>query len=97
MSRQNIETCEWDPALCAAFGVPMTMLPEIRSSSEVKLGSIAAHLLKLIERETVGAAGPAAGFKSGPASVLIFLVRGCVLWWRGVERVEERERQSERE
>jgi glycerol kinase len=31
----NINTCEWDPELCRSFGVPLSMLPEIRSSSEV--------------------------------------------------------------
>ncbi|WP_305092254.1 glycerol kinase GlpK [Prescottella sp. R16] len=31
----NIETLEWDPDICAAMGIPMSMLPEIRSSSEV--------------------------------------------------------------
>jgi glycerol kinase len=36
LSSQNIGTCQWDPALCKAFGIPMSMLPEIRSSSEVR-------------------------------------------------------------
>ena len=31
----NLETLQWDPDMCAAIGVPMSMLPEIRSSSEV--------------------------------------------------------------
>lgn len=31
----NIDTLEWDPELCEEIGVPMAMLPEIRSSSEV--------------------------------------------------------------
>ena len=31
----DLETCEWDAELLAAFGVPRAMLPEIRSSSEV--------------------------------------------------------------
>ncbi|NLU81871.1 glycerol kinase GlpK [Rhodococcus sp. HNM0569] len=30
----NIETLEWDEDLCREFGIPMSMLPEIRSSSE---------------------------------------------------------------
>jgi glycerol kinase len=30
----NIDTLEWDPELCEEIGVPMAMLPEIRSSSE---------------------------------------------------------------
>ncbi|MCD2197405.1 glycerol kinase GlpK [Actinomycetospora endophytica] len=30
----NIDTLQWDPELCAEIGVPMSMLPEIRSSSE---------------------------------------------------------------
>jgi glycerol kinase len=31
----NIETLEWDDAMCEAIGVPRSMLPEIKSSSEV--------------------------------------------------------------
>jgi glycerol kinase len=31
----NLETLGWDDELCAAIGVPKSMLPEIRSSSEV--------------------------------------------------------------
>ncbi|MFC9551013.1 glycerol kinase GlpK [Rhodococcus sp. NPDC056960] len=31
----NLETLDWDPEICADFGIPMSMLPEIRSSSEV--------------------------------------------------------------
>ncbi|MGV9834417.1 glycerol kinase GlpK [Nocardia niigatensis] len=31
----DLRTLQWDPAICAEFGVPMAMLPEIRSSSEV--------------------------------------------------------------
>ena len=31
----NLETSSWDPALLAAFRIPSTMLPAIRSSSEV--------------------------------------------------------------
>ncbi len=31
----NLETLEWDPEICAEFGIPMSMLPEIRSSSEI--------------------------------------------------------------
>jgi len=30
----NIDTLEWDPQLCEEIGVPMAILPEIRSSSE---------------------------------------------------------------
>jgi glycerol kinase len=30
----NIDTLQWDPELCEEIGVPMAMLPEIRSSSE---------------------------------------------------------------
>ena len=30
-----LRTLKWDPELCAAFGIPMSMLPEIRSSAEV--------------------------------------------------------------
>ncbi|WP_019202528.1 glycerol kinase GlpK [Tsukamurella sp. 1534] len=31
----NLATGAWDPATCAAMGIPMAMLPEIRSSAEV--------------------------------------------------------------
>jgi len=31
----NLETMAWDDELCEAFGVPRSLLPEIRSSSEV--------------------------------------------------------------
>ena len=31
----NLKTCEWDDSLLKKFGVPRSMLPEIRSSSEV--------------------------------------------------------------
>ncbi len=31
----NLETLEWEPDICADFGIPMSMLPEICSSSEV--------------------------------------------------------------
>lgn len=31
----DLRTLSWDPEICAEFGVPMAMLPEIRSSSEV--------------------------------------------------------------
>ncbi|KXP00943.1 glycerol kinase GlpK [Tsukamurella pseudospumae] len=31
----SLETGQWDPATCAAMGIPMAMLPEIRSSAEV--------------------------------------------------------------
>ncbi|MFD4366260.1 glycerol kinase GlpK [Rhodococcus sp. NPDC058521] len=31
----NLETLDWDPQICEDFGIPMSMLPEIRSSSEI--------------------------------------------------------------
>ena len=31
----NIHTLTWDRALCDLFGIPMNMLPEVRSSSEI--------------------------------------------------------------
>ncbi|MEU0505784.1 glycerol kinase GlpK [Nocardia sp. NPDC005998] len=31
----DLRTLQWDPQLCAEFGVPESMLPEIRSSSEI--------------------------------------------------------------
>eukprot|EP01134_Creolimax_fragrantissima_P006705 CFRG6705T1 len=31
----NIDTCKWDADMCDALGVPMSCLPEIRSSSEI--------------------------------------------------------------
>jgi glycerol kinase len=38
----NIDTLEWDPQLCEEIGVPVAMLPEIRSSSE-EYGKIRAR------------------------------------------------------
>lgn len=31
----NIDTLKWDPQLCNFFDIPMSILPEIRSSSEI--------------------------------------------------------------
>ncbi|QNG19480.1 glycerol kinase GlpK [Rhodococcus triatomae] len=31
----NLRTLDWDPQICADFDIPMSLLPEIRSSSEV--------------------------------------------------------------
>lgn len=31
----DLKTLQWDPQICEEFGIPMSMLPEIRSSSEV--------------------------------------------------------------
>ncbi|BEH00892.1 glycerol kinase GlpK [Brooklawnia propionicigenes] len=31
----NVRTLEWDPGMCEVMGIPMSMLPEIRSCSEV--------------------------------------------------------------
>ncbi|RZB40299.1 glycerol kinase-like, partial [Asbolus verrucosus] len=31
----NIETLKWDPSLCNIFDIPMNILPEIKSSSEI--------------------------------------------------------------
>ncbi|MFF0729955.1 glycerol kinase GlpK, partial [Streptomyces sp. NPDC004134] len=31
----NLETLDWDPAICQAMGIPQTVLPQIRSSAEV--------------------------------------------------------------
>ena len=30
----DIRTLQWDPEICADFGIPMSLLPEIRSSSK---------------------------------------------------------------
>ncbi|KXP13059.1 glycerol kinase [Tsukamurella pulmonis] len=38
----NLESLDWNPDICAAMGIPMSMLPEIRSSSEV-YGHVRAH------------------------------------------------------
>ena len=37
----NLQTLQWDPQIAAEIGVPMSMLPQIRSSSEV-YGTVAA-------------------------------------------------------
>ncbi|MFD6453009.1 FGGY family carbohydrate kinase, partial [Nocardia sp. NPDC060220] len=31
----DLRTLQWDPQICADFGIPMSLLPQIRSSSEV--------------------------------------------------------------
>jgi glycerol kinase len=31
----NLETLDWDPEICATMGIPMSMLPKVRSSSAV--------------------------------------------------------------
>ncbi|AYF75038.1 glycerol kinase [Nocardia yunnanensis] len=31
----DLRTLQWDPEICADFGIPMSLLPEIRSSSEI--------------------------------------------------------------
>lgn len=41
----NIDTLQWDPQLCKIFDIPMSILPEIRSSSEI-YGYIAESILK---------------------------------------------------
>lgn len=41
----NIETLKWDPQLCKVFGIPMSVLPEIRSSSEI-YGCLTDSVLK---------------------------------------------------
>lgn len=40
----NIDSLQWDPLLCKYFAVPPTILPEIRSSSEI-YGKVAAGTL----------------------------------------------------
>lgn len=41
----NIETLKWDPYLCKVFDIPMSVLPEIRSSSEI-YGYLTQSVLK---------------------------------------------------
>lgn len=41
----NIETLSWDPTLCRYFDIPMQILPEIKSSSEI-YGNITVGPLK---------------------------------------------------
>ncbi|GJQ77199.1 hypothetical protein Trydic_g14870 [Trypoxylus dichotomus] len=41
----NIDTLRWDPQLCKIFDIPMSILPEIRSSSEI-YGYISESVLK---------------------------------------------------
>ena len=40
----NLATCQWDAEILAEFGVPESMLPEIRSSSEI-YGTVETHNL----------------------------------------------------
>lgn len=48
----NIETLSWDPTLCRYFDIPMHILPEIKSSSEI-YGYIAIEPLKGIAISSV--------------------------------------------
>jgi glycerol kinase len=45
----NITTCEWDPGMLEAFGIPSALLPEIDASSrqygEAKVGSLAGTVV----------------------------------------------------
>lgn len=41
----NIETLKWDPELCKIFGIPMHILPKVRSSSEI-YGILSKTILK---------------------------------------------------
>ena len=41
----NLQTLSWDAATCAAFGVPLGILPEIKSSAEV-YANLARSVLK---------------------------------------------------
>ena len=41
----NLETLDWDPFLCKFFDIPPTILPEVRSSSEV-YGYLSSGCLK---------------------------------------------------
>ncbi|XP_018909612.2 glycerol kinase 3 isoform X1 [Bemisia tabaci] len=40
----NIDSLQWDPLLCKHFHIPMEILPEIRSSSEI-YGLVKGHML----------------------------------------------------
>ncbi|XP_054282634.1 glycerol kinase-like [Macrosteles quadrilineatus] len=41
----NLQTLQWDPTLCRFFGIPMSILPKVRSSSEI-YGYLAEGLLR---------------------------------------------------
>lgn len=41
----NIQTLQWDPHLCKVFGIPMSILPQIKSSSEI-YGYLTESVLK---------------------------------------------------
>lgn len=49
----NIETLTWDPTLCRYFDIPMKLLPDIKSSSEV-YGKITVGPLEGIPISGVG-------------------------------------------
>lgn len=42
----DVETCSWDPALVGAWGIPASLLPEIRSSSEIYGHAHSSSLLR---------------------------------------------------
>ena len=48
----NIETLTWDPTLCRYFEIPMKLLPDIKSSSEI-YGKISVGPLKGITLSAV--------------------------------------------
>lgn len=41
----HIETLKWDKELCKVFGIPMSVLPQIKSSSEI-YGCLTDSVLK---------------------------------------------------
>lgn len=41
----NIQTLQWDPHLCKVFDIPMSILPQIKSSSEI-YGCLTESVLK---------------------------------------------------
>lgn len=61
----NITTTQWDPNLCKFFNIPMSILPDIRSSSEI-YGYLTESLLKGI---------PISGVRCNCFFFLIYLIR----------------------
>lgn len=62
----NIHTLQWDPALCAALDIPMDLLPEPKSNSEV-YGHLASGLPGLEDLAGIPVCGSAA-ISSPPCS-----------------------------
>ncbi|PSN33939.1 Glycerol kinase 3 [Blattella germanica] len=68
----NIETLQWDPLLCRFFKIPMDLLPEIRSSSEI-YGTMADGRV-----ESTHGLVTTVAFKMGKKAAAVYALEGSV-------------------